>query len=295
MTPRVASPVPSAVVLLLVTLVMMLAIAPSTSGAAAVLRKGDRGELVFELQEYLALCERYTGDVDGVFGEATHKAVVEFQKSASLTPDGIVGDRTWQALSDASAVKTVTYVVVAGDTMYDIARRHGCTVDDIAKASGVARPEAIQPGQKLIIPAGGAVGSRSAPARGGAELLNWSEASLVFTRYATVIDCKTGISFQVQRRGGSKHADAEPLTAADAAAMKKAYGGTWSWDRRAVVVVVGSRRIAASINGMPHGGQAVSGNGFDGHFCVHFLNSKTHGGNSVDAAHQRMVQAASNM
>ncbi len=273
----------------------MLAIASSGASAATVLKKGDRGEAVFELQEYLTICEQYLGSVDGIFGEATHRAVVEFQKSASLTPDGVVGDLTWNALQAAAAAKTTTYVVVAGDTLYDIARRNGVTVQQIAEASGISNPEAIFPGQKLIIPVAGAVGSRSAPVRGGAELISWSEATKVFTYRATIIDCKTGISFQVQRRGGHNHADAEPLTAADTAAMKKIYGGKWSWDRRAVVVVVGSRRMAGSINGMPHGGQAITGNDFDGHFCVHFLNSKTHGSNAVDATHQKMVQAAANM
>lgn len=288
---------PSPVLIAAVSVVTLLILAVASSGvdAAAVLKKGDRGELVFELQEYLSLCDQYSGAVDGVFGDATYKAVVQFQKSASLAADGVVGDATWKALTEASAAAATTYVVVAGDTMYDIAKRHGCTIQQIADASGIANPEAIFPGQKLVIPAGGAVGSRSAPARGGAELVSWSEASRIFTSRATIIDCKTGISFQVQRRGGHNHADAEPLTAADTAAMKKIYGGTWSWERRAVVVVVGSRRMAGSINGMPHGGQYITVNGFDGHFCVHFLNSRTHGSNSVDAAHQKMVQAAANM
>ena len=122
--------------------------------------------------------------------------------------------------------------------------------------------------------------------------MSWSEARTVFTNRANIIDVKTGLSFQVQRRGGHNHADAEPLTREDTATMKRIYGGTWSWERRAVVVVAGGRRMAASINGMPHGGEAIADNGFPGHFCVHFLGSRTHGSNSVDAAHQNMVRAA---
>ncbi len=260
-------------------------------GASQVLRKGDRGEVVCELQEYLSIAGYYSGKVDGIFGNETEQAVLRFQKEASLEADGIVGPRTWSALMDACSSAVRKYVVVPGDTLYGIARRHGCTVREIAEASGLSQPDRIKPGQELLIPVQGAA-SRSASSRGGAELVSWSEARNVFTHRATIIDVKTGLSFQVQRRGGHNHADAEPLTREDTATMKRIYGGTWSWERRAVVVVAGGRRMAASINGMPHGGEAIADNGFPGHFCVHFLGSRTHGSNSVDAAHQNMVRAA---
>jgi len=41
----------------------------------------------------------YTGSIDGVKGKKTKKAIREFQKASGLTPDGIVGKRTWDALS----------------------------------------------------------------------------------------------------------------------------------------------------------------------------------------------------
>jgi hypothetical protein len=37
---------------------------------------------------------------------------------------------------------------------------------------------------------------------------------------------------------------------------------------------------------------AVKGNGMDGVIDVHFLNSKTHGSNKVDAQHQAAVREA---
>ena len=36
------------------------------------------------------------------------------------------------------------------------------------------------------------------------------------------------------------------------------------------------------MNGMPHGTTTISSNNFDGHFCIHFKNSKTHESDKVD-------------
>lgn len=36
--------------------------------------------------------------VDGIFGSNTHAAVIDFQTWNALTPDGIVGPKTWHAL-----------------------------------------------------------------------------------------------------------------------------------------------------------------------------------------------------
>lgn len=109
---------------------------------------------------------------------------------------------------------------------------------------------------------------------------------------ATVTDVDTGISWQVKRSGGSNHADVQPLTAADTAKMKKAYGGSWSWNRRAIWVTIDGVSYAASMNGMPHGSGSIKNNNFDGHHCIHFLNSRTHTGNRWDTAHQAAVQKA---
>lgn len=110
---------------------------------------------------------------------------------------------------------------------------------------------------------------------------------------ATVTDVETGLSFQVKRTGGTNHADAQPLTAADTAIMLQAYGGTWSWNRRAIWVTVGDTTYAASMNGMPHGEtDSMPDNDFDGCFCIHFTNSRTHAGNRLDAAHQAAIKKA---
>jgi hypothetical protein len=126
------------------------------------------------------------------------------------------------------------------------------------------------------------------------EALSWEEAKTLFPVYvsAYLTDVDTGKRFQVQRRGGTYHADVQPLTAEDTRVLRGIYGDRWSWQRRAVVLEAGFRRIAASINGMPHGAGKIRGNDFPGHFCVHFLNSRTHASGKVDTAHQMMVWKA---
>lgn len=126
------------------------------------------------------------------------------------------------------------------------------------------------------------------------EFLAWEEVDQIFRRYtnATVVDIETGLSFQVQRRGGTYHADVQPLTAKDTAIMKVIYNGHWSWKRKAVVLEVAHRRIAASINGMPHGAGAIRGNNFNGHFCIHFRDSKVHQSGKENLAHQMMIWKA---
>ncbi|MGI6486716.1 MAG: hypothetical protein GX964_10440 [Syntrophomonadaceae bacterium] len=129
------------------------------------------------------------------------------------------------------------------------------------------------------------------------ELIHWDQAQHILAMYdrALVTDVDTGRSFWVQRRGGSKHADVQPLTARDTHIMKAIYNGKWSWDRRAVIVSSRNRRVAASMNGMPHGAGAIKDNDFDGHFCIHFYASRTHGGNRVDERHQNMVLKAAGL
>jgi hypothetical protein len=43
---------------------------------------------------------------------------------------------------------------------------------------------------------------------------------------------------------------------------------------------------------MPHGGDGIPDNDFNGHFCIHFAGSITHGSSHSDPAHQAMAQKA---
>jgi peptidoglycan hydrolase-like protein with peptidoglycan-binding domain len=70
----------------------------TTQGASTsrpVLRVGDQGEAVRQLQARLRTLGIYNGPVDGIFGPLTESAVRQVQSDNSLTVDGIVGPATW--------------------------------------------------------------------------------------------------------------------------------------------------------------------------------------------------------
>lgn len=76
---------------------------PSGEYPGKPLREGDSNVYVQEMQFYLNTIADFTPlvsniTVDGNFGRGSRAAVVSFQKLAKLTPDGIVGKATWDAL-----------------------------------------------------------------------------------------------------------------------------------------------------------------------------------------------------
>jgi peptidoglycan hydrolase-like protein with peptidoglycan-binding domain len=68
------------------------------------LREGAAGENVRLMQTYLNKISNYfympsTGKTDGIFGEKTKGSVIAFQRINNLVPDGIIGKRTWYAIT----------------------------------------------------------------------------------------------------------------------------------------------------------------------------------------------------
>lgn len=108
----------------------------------------------------------------------------------------------------------------------------------------------------------------------------------------TIKDVDTGETFRARRWSGYNHLDAEPLTAKETATMKSIFGGSWSWTRRAILILYDGHVYAASMNGYPHGEQTIYDNDFEGHFCIHFYNSRTHETDREDEAHQAAVAKA---
>ena len=74
--------------------------APAVQLAAecAVLKQGSTGADVKTVQQKLKRWGYYSGNVDGIYGSRTKKAVEWFQRKNGLTVDGIVGTQTFKAL-----------------------------------------------------------------------------------------------------------------------------------------------------------------------------------------------------
>jgi murein L,D-transpeptidase YcbB/YkuD len=64
-----------------------------------MLRRGDRGERVQELQRQLTALG-YVVDADGVFGGSTEAALKQFQNANSIAADGISGLQTDRLMAD---------------------------------------------------------------------------------------------------------------------------------------------------------------------------------------------------
>lgn len=226
------------------------------------LRKGMTGEDVTRLQNQLILLGLMPGgSANGVYNTQTELAVREYQKVENLFVDGVAGQKTQDAL----------YGTVAPD-----APSGGSTVE------GTLYP---------------------------VEIVDWytGDVQTVWGKgdIATITDVHTGLSFRAKRWSGGYHADVEPLTAADTAVMLKIYGVKSAqeisdknlYQRRPLWVTLKGRTFAASQYGVPHNypaGDTIRDNDFNGQFCVHFYNSRTHSSGRVDSDHMKAIQEAYN-
>lgn len=71
----------------------------NATDAKGVLKEGSSGKLVEVIQKLLGGLK-----VDGLFGPKTEQAVKEFQKNRKLDQDGIVGEKTWNSLSEGAGL-----------------------------------------------------------------------------------------------------------------------------------------------------------------------------------------------
>jgi peptidoglycan hydrolase-like protein with peptidoglycan-binding domain len=69
-----------------------------------LLKQGDRGANVTELQQRLQNLGYSTGGVDGVYGEMTAAAVRQFQQSRQLNPDGKFGSQELAAIESSQTI-----------------------------------------------------------------------------------------------------------------------------------------------------------------------------------------------
>jgi peptidoglycan hydrolase-like protein with peptidoglycan-binding domain len=300
--------------------------------APAPMRKGDSGNDVKKLQRALEIVGAYEGSIDGNFGDLTEEAVMAFQKDKRLTADGVAGEDTIKALFGQEAAKPpetekgmagIESLSDVGDTPAtseigdsgskvkklqqalklkgyyngpadgDFGEATETAVKAFQKAKGMSQDGVA--GKTTIYILFGEKAANADEDTYKTEKLNWFDGgSTAVPKGATftVKDVRTGKTFECRRWSGYNHLDAEPLTADDTAVMKSIYGGSWSWTRRPILVKYNGHVYACSMNGMPHEDDTISTNNFEGHFCIHFYKSKTHGTDRVDEEHQACVEIA---
>ncbi|WP_313758145.1 LysM peptidoglycan-binding domain-containing protein [Tissierella sp.] len=131
---------------------------PPPISSCPTLNIGSRGASVAELQQLLRNAGFDPGPIDGIFGTRTQSAVIAFQRSRNLVPDGIVGRMTWTALGvncgpiTTCPPGTFAYTVKAGDTFFTLAQRFNTTVDAIQRANPTVNPNDLRIGQIICIP-----------------------------------------------------------------------------------------------------------------------------------------------
>lgn len=120
------------------------------------LKTGSYGPQVMLVQSILKTLGFYTGEIDGVFGLNTQRAVRRFQRNFLLESDGVVGKMTWNLLMPyINGYRR--YTIKRGDTFYNIARRFATTNARISVANPNVSPTRLFPGQSIIVPFGNVV------------------------------------------------------------------------------------------------------------------------------------------
>lgn len=211
----------------------------------------------------------------------------------------------------------VNYTAIVGDTIWSVSQKFGIPEEELMSANNFTASSYLKIGQVTKVPVHHVPVTQTPGDKYGEYLDWWTQAQYVWPigKDAVMVDFYTGKSWNVRRTIGYSHSDTETLTAQDTATMKSVWGGTWNWNYRPVLIIVDGRKIAASAAGMPHAGldaypayqtvdnrsgdygtgpnyDYIKGNEMDGHFDVHFLNSKTHNTGEVVPQHQANIKIA---
>ncbi|OLO38941.1 hypothetical protein BTR23_10365 [Alkalihalophilus pseudofirmus] len=205
--------------------------------------------------------------------------------------------QTAPAQNGSTAPVTISYIqhtIRSGDNMWNLSNQYGVPYNELLKHNNMKAQSTLRIGQVIKVPQYQVPIRPVVSARHGEVLDWWTEARYVFStgKVATITDFQTGRQFQVKHTMGGNHADSEPLTSRDAQIMREIWGGSYSWTPRAIIVEVDGRKLAAAMHSMPHGDQVIRDNNYNGHFCIHFLNSQRHSDGQIQDTMQRQIEIA---
>lgn len=232
--------------------------ATPAAGTSDLIAYNSTGETVVRIQLRLRELGYFNYKPTGNFGTMTVEATKRFQQKQTdangqaIMADGTVGAQSLAILFERAAVRS----------------------DIIAS-----------------IPFGAALSGT--PSVTG-ELVEWSEVKTLLSAGSSylVTDYNTGTQWRMTFTGGENHAEVECASAEDTAAYKETFGGEFNYSKRPVVVDIGGRLVAASLQGYPHGEDSVSSNDMAGHACLFFSGSLSHVGGFPDVEHQTQVYKA---
>lgn len=117
----------------------------ASSTARTYLMKGDKGDAVKELQNNLNTLGFSCGTVDGIFGDATDKAVRAFQSAYGLTVDGKYGNNSKAKMTEVINAKNSTSSTTNSNTsafttfVKDVQSAIGAKVDGIAGSETLSK------------------------------------------------------------------------------------------------------------------------------------------------------------
>lgn len=237
------------------------AVSDDTASTFQTIKLESSGILVFKIQMRLRDLGYLNYRPTGMYYTMTQNAVIKFQQNNGLDTDGQIGQATYNKLFSVDAVRKPL-------------------------------------GASVQVFSGPVLGTAPTPG----EAADWStvvDAAIPVGTTVTVTDYNSGKAFSVQRTGGTGHADVEVVDSAAYAVFLEAFGvpsdGQPTWEKRAMLVTVGTSIYAASMFGHPAGLDTIADNGMEGHVCLYFSGSTSDVLSFVDKEHQKMVLTAAGL
>jgi peptidoglycan hydrolase-like protein with peptidoglycan-binding domain len=109
---------------------------------SGLLKRDATGTAVAQLQQFLTAVGFQVGTADGVFGPKTLAGVRQFQENQGLTPDGVVGPQTRDAMARVARVLPAAPVLDANGRVL----RPGARGDDVKQLQEILRLAGHDPG-----------------------------------------------------------------------------------------------------------------------------------------------------